>query len=458
MNLRTPFSLTLALMAAAATTGCPSVADTTKLLSDLQKATASAAPSPVASTPASTATSATTKPADAASPAASTVPAAAGTLKFTSFYWDPIFGTGDVPIGFNFALVAGEETATDTLYAWSTTAGTLKSASGKSNAWTPAAGATGDVVITVLAGGAKGSVTGKLTLSFKQVAGWAITKVELPDLKGAPEDFTGCFVAGTPVRLADGREVPIERIQVGDTVQAYNQETHQAAPAKVERVLVHNEGQHHLTAVRTADGHALQATANHPILTPGGWKQVAELAPGDTVYVFDGAAFVETKIVSIVRDEAETGVVYNLKTSLHDYVAAEILVHNKCLAAGAPIESPTGPVAVEDLKPGMLVYGYADGQRVATRVTNVFSKVTTAEALPGKRLTPRVAVTVNHLVMRNDRFSPAGFGPWEDEDISGQVYDVQTTLGNYYCDGIVMTASGEWSDSQPALVGSIAAG
>jgi hypothetical protein len=439
MTRRLPLALSLALVAAA-TTGCPSVADTTKLLNDLQKAAASASPSAAPTQPAkSPSTSASSSP--SASPGASSSPTT-GDFQFTSFYYNTEFDGGDTSTGFTFEIGAGGSEDGDVNYDFSAASGTITQDSRTSAKWVGGS-ATGDVAITVKASGPKGSVTGTITVSKKET-GWAVTKVDLPGLKGAPEDFTGCLAAGTLVRLADGREVPIERIQVGDAVEAYDQDGRHAAKALVEKVLVHPQSHQHLAAVRTADGHALQATLNHPILTPGGWRQVAELTPGSVVYVYDAGrdAFVETKVVSIVRDASEAGVVYNLKTSLHDYVAAEILVHNKCLAAGAPIDTPTGPVRVEDLEPGMWVYGDVDGQRVATRVTNVYRKATVAEALPGKRLTPNVAATINHLVMQDGMFAPAGDGDWADEAIAGEVFDVQTALGNYSCDGLLMTASG----------------
>ncbi|MHB9106258.1 MAG: hypothetical protein ACYDCO_04305 [Armatimonadota bacterium] len=254
----------------------------------------------------------------------------------------------------------------------------------------------------------------------------------------------GCVTAGTLVTRADGRRASIEQLRPGDRIAAFDQVSGQPATAIVERVLVHDNGPFSTQLLALQSGQTLRVTGNHPIYTAQGtWVPVEELQPGTGVFVFDPATgtLQPTTVLSIIRDQGMLDVVYNLKTSLGDYYANDLLVHNKCLAAGSWIDTPAGPCPVEAIRVGQLVYGARAGRRVITPVTHVYAKRTVLPELPGKRLTPRVAVTVNHRVWDGAAFRPAGDWLAKNEPITGTVYDLQTAAGNYYADGMLMTAS-----------------
>lgn len=88
-----------------------------------------------------------------------------------------------------------------------------------------------------------------------------------------------CFPAGT---LVD--ETPIEEIQVGDYVTAYNETTGLFEKRRVER-LYKNKTPDRLLKVVTRSHHVLNCTAGHPFLTKRGWVEAIELKSDDEVLI-----------------------------------------------------------------------------------------------------------------------------------------------------------------------------
>jgi len=85
-----------------------------------------------------------------------------------------------------------------------------------------------------------------------------------------------CFVAGT---LVDGR--PIETIQIGDIVTAYDEKTRRMANGKVTQ-LFKRRAPFRLVRV-TASGRQIICTYNHPILSRYGWIPAGELNENDEI-------------------------------------------------------------------------------------------------------------------------------------------------------------------------------
>lgn len=88
-----------------------------------------------------------------------------------------------------------------------------------------------------------------------------------------------CFPAGT---LVDGK--PIECIQVGDVVTAYNENSREFERRKVTR-LYKNKAPNNLLKVVTRSHHVLKCTAGHPFLTKRGWVEAIELKSDDEVLI-----------------------------------------------------------------------------------------------------------------------------------------------------------------------------
>ncbi|MGI5831248.1 MAG: polymorphic toxin-type HINT domain-containing protein [Thermoguttaceae bacterium] len=148
--------------------------------------------------------------------------------------------------------------------------------------------------------------------------------------------FTVCFVAGTPVLMADGTVKPIEEIQPGDTILATDHlNPGEAETAEVVRVFENGLKQ----VVRLVfDRHAVVCTPEHPFFVLGkGWRTASELESGDQCVSADGE-----KILFEKREELpEPRRVYNFEVEgKHTYYVGSsltdsVLVHNVCASCGA---------------------------------------------------------------------------------------------------------------------------
>lgn len=255
--------------------------------------------------------------------------------------------------------------------------------------------------------------------------------------------YEGCVPEGTIVTLSDGSKKGIEALRMNDVIVAYDSQKGKVTEARIEKVLKHNSAKYVLHEVKTVGNHNLLVTGNHPVLTKAnGWKEVDQLHPGDVIYIVNAQTrkLEETTIAAIIRDKGEKTVVYNLKTSQGNYLANDIVVHNKCLKAGSPIDTPSGFRPIETIQAGDTVWGRRNGITVPVRVTNVYTKRTVLSFLPGKQLSPAVAVTNNHLFHSDGRFIPAATSDYPSTAIAGPVYDLQTEAGNYMSGGILMKA------------------
>jgi hypothetical protein len=121
-------------------------------------------------------------------------------------------------------------------------------------------------------------------------------------------------------------------------------------------------------------------------------------------------------------------------------LAEDVLVHNKCLAAGTLVETPQGPRAVELLQAGDEVYGLEAGQRVVTRISHAYQKRTALASLSGRELAPGLRVTDNHPVWTGQRYVPAGELGLTATAIAGAVYDLRTGTGNLFSAGRLLQA------------------
>lgn len=96
--------------------------------------------------------------------------------------------------------------------------------------------------------------------------------------KGIDGFSMGCFVAGTPITLADGSRTPIESINVGDEILTHSGKTEPVTYTmkRPHRGLVYD--------VRTyGQAHPLVMTEEHPVWTKKGWVEAKDLQVGDHV-------------------------------------------------------------------------------------------------------------------------------------------------------------------------------
>lgn len=157
---------------------------------------------------------------------------------------------------------------------------------------------------------------------------------------GAMEPGIGpgsCFIAGTPVLMADGSEKPIESIQVGEEVLAWNEETKTIFSTTVVKALHHEEKPQTLFDVELEDGRKFTVNNDHPtyVVEDGDFVFTDELAgrfaKGEPITFQDNN---ERPIkVASLRMRKEICKMYNLHVegqgkNGHTYYANGILVHN----------------------------------------------------------------------------------------------------------------------------------
>ncbi|WP_228447325.1 polymorphic toxin-type HINT domain-containing protein [Streptomyces paludis] len=195
-------------------------------------------------------------------------------------------------------------------------------------------GAAGGALGNVAAKGIKAVGSKLVSRTGGAKAGGAVAGAKAGS-KTAAKPVQACFLAGTPVLLADGTTKNIEDIKVGDQVLATNPATGETSAQPVTELLP-SEGDKELNklTIATPDGNKnITATAEHPFWAPkeNAWINAADLKPGTTLHTPNGTT------ARIVRNDAYTDHVrtYNFSVAkLHTYyvVAGKtpVLVHNSC--------------------------------------------------------------------------------------------------------------------------------
>ena len=151
--------------------------------------------------------------------------------------------------------------------------------------------------------------------------------------KFQPDDFDvlvtdECFPAGT---LVDGQ--PIEKIEVGNYVTAYNHKLKKKELKKVLRVFKRPAPKKMLRI-----GDHFYCTPNHPIFEAytGKYVHASQLRMCDKLLSLCGIVHVGLISIEKSKDVCPDGFVYNLEVEeLNNYFANKILVHN-CHHAAAP--------------------------------------------------------------------------------------------------------------------------
>ena len=142
--------------------------------------------------------------------------------------------------------------------------------------------------------------------------------------EGARVTPCGCFTAGTGISTRLGRK-PIEQIQVGDSVWAYNERTRQTALRPVTHLFRYERDT--VYVLHTATGEALRTTSDHPFYVRGQWVRVKRLRVGDSLVSQSG----QRHVLRRIDRQPEHVTVYNFTVDgLHTYFVGQnaILVHN----------------------------------------------------------------------------------------------------------------------------------
>lgn len=92
--------------------------------------------------------------------------------------------------------------------------------------------------------------------------------------------FTACLNGDTLIRLADGREVPITQVEVGEEVLAYNEHSGEFEPRQVTATI--DSGVRECIELCFSDGRTITCTEDHLFLTRNrGWIGAADLDEDD---------------------------------------------------------------------------------------------------------------------------------------------------------------------------------
>ena len=137
-----------------------------------------------------------------------------------------------------------------------------------------------------------------------------------------------CFVAGTLVQTGDGAK-PIEEIQPGDMVWAWDEETGDVALKPVVETYVNETDELiHLSV----NGAEIVCTPSHPFYSPvKGWTDAVHLRAGDILVLVNGECAVVEKIQHELLESPVK--VYNFQVEdYHTYYVSDsgVLVHNMC--------------------------------------------------------------------------------------------------------------------------------
>jgi len=147
-------------------------------------------------------------------------------------------------------------------------------------------------------------------------------------------DFEVCFVAGTPVLMADGTTKPIEEIRPGDMVLAADHLDPEGKPEAARVARFFDNGEKEVVRLRFENGEELVCTPSHRFYVFGkGWICAEELVVGDECLTAEGK-----RVAFVLREEVEgTRLVYNIEIEgRHTYFVGDtpVLIHNDCELCG----------------------------------------------------------------------------------------------------------------------------
>ncbi|MEO7718302.1 MAG: polymorphic toxin-type HINT domain-containing protein, partial [Capsulimonas sp.] len=251
-------------------------------------------------------------------------------------------------------------------------------------------GAVGESCVGYILAGAADGVASNLTQQgISLMAGWqcqfnpweTLTAGALGGIGGKVSAMfkgLGCFVAGTPVQMADGSTKAIEKVKVGDLVISRDEKTGKTKAKRVTDTIVHEKVP--TIALHFQNGETIVTTAPHPFYVKGkGFVNAGDLAVGNAIVTRAGP---RVKIIGI--EHLAEAKVYNFTVDgYHTYFIGHksggYWVHNTILCLNykpgwtpLQIAEANAKVAALDIlaKAGVLVKSIAT--RVGTRQDRIW--------------------------------------------------------------------------------------
>lgn len=187
-------------------------------------------------------------------------------------------------------------------------------------------------------GSASGPGTTTVELQATDSAGTPVTvtktiNVAVATASGGGGGVPGCAPAGTPFGALGG-DIPIETVEVGTLVRAYDDQTFLPVTAIVEEVLVYQDRP--LMRITTDKGQVV-VSRDHRAASPGApigpWMQnyppVEALQPGMPTKWETAAGVIEDAVVLEVEDLGLSATVYHVRLDKgHLFIAGGLVSHN----------------------------------------------------------------------------------------------------------------------------------
>ncbi|MEM9891869.1 MAG: Hint domain-containing protein [Actinomycetota bacterium] len=197
-----------------------------------------------------------------------------------------------------------------------------------------------ELAVAFFTGGVAASTgrAAKLLTKIDDIKHWRTTRHNTPSADSDTPDrdtpAVACglnsFPTNTPVAMADGTRKPIQDVQPGDQVLAYDLDTGHWQPDTVTAAWTHPDHGHLVTATLT-NGTTITATDHHHfwVHNRSTWLKLDQLRPGDTFHTPTGP--VDIKALTI--HPRATTTVHELDTKLTDTYTThtgthDLLVHN----------------------------------------------------------------------------------------------------------------------------------
>lgn len=150
----------------------------------------------------------------------------------------------------------------------------------------------------------------------------------------------GCFVAGTPVTMADGSSKPIEQVKEGEEVLSRDEATGKTSTKRVEKTFRRTADE--TLVLHFENGSIVEATTEHPFYVEGkGFVAAKALSVGTCIVTRAGPP---AKLARVIRRH-QTVTVYNFEVAdFHTYFVGTAgggcLVHNVCYVDPAELRLP----------------------------------------------------------------------------------------------------------------------
>ncbi|MEM5871995.1 MAG: Hint domain-containing protein, partial [Candidatus Aenigmatarchaeota archaeon] len=191
---------------------------------------------------------------------------------------------------------------------------------------------------------------------------------------GSKNGGSGCFPAGTKIRMVDGSTRNIEDIKIGDKILSFDGEG--LVEGNVNNIFGPIKDYVYLLKTESKE---IKVTSEHPFYVGNGrFLTVEELKVGDWVYVLKENKMVPEKII-YKELLFEPTYVYNLRVGeTETFFAGDFAVHNKngCFLAGTKILMADGSLKnIEDIKFGDIVLSFENDKFVPRPVNKIFQSV-----------------------------------------------------------------------------------